>query len=588
MKIKLKKTIANRLYFNFGLITFLVLMAFTVMFFSLNKSAREAKSNLEILFPSAEKVEMLNNIIIESKLLIKNWAYVDKQANTADKIRLKTLLDTIYPQVMRETEILSFNWTDEDEIAQFKELKIHLRDTLFRYYNQVMNSLSTFESYNDPLVVSEVSSLLDDSGEINGAIEKAQSYATKLHNIIAEQQSSSNQRMLKSFVRLKIVITIVGLTLVILAAALALLTVINIKEPLSNFKESLLKKSNGSFIAEEYDIREDEFGEMREAMETMSENIRESIREIQMGAEILGQSSQSINNSAREIADGANHQASSAEEVSASMEEMASSITQNLENAREAEKIANVVASDVQNINKAVSDTAEAMKNIAEKITVINDIAERIDLLAINAAIEAARAGEQGKGFAVVASEVRNLAESSQNAANEIDEVSKASVDTAENSNKLLEGIIPHINQTLTRVQEISSSSDEQQSGINQVNRAIQELGDIIQQNTAAAEELSSSSDELLHQSQNQIKNITFFKIEESINAEINSEEIEDQIKTLQELLEKAQAHSTQNKLIAGNHNTNNDGIEISLTEDDSENESHKKRNKKDDEYETF
>jgi methyl-accepting chemotaxis protein len=191
---------------------------------------------------------------------------------------------------------------------------------------------------------------------------------------------------------------------------------------------------------------------------------------------------------------------------------MVSNINQNTDNAKQTEKIALQASGDINEGNKSVSITVDAMKKIAEKITVVGEIAEKTDLLAINAAIEAARAGEQGKGFAVVAAEVRKLAENSQAAAKEIDQLSKSSVKIADESGKLLQKIVPDIQKTAVLVQEIAAASLEQNSGATQVNNAIMQLNAVTQKNAASAEEMSSSSEELASQAEQLRETISFYK----------------------------------------------------------------------------
>ena len=194
------------------------------------------------------------------------------------------------------------------------------------------------------------------------------------------------------------------------------------------------------------------------------------------------------------------------------MEQMAANIQQNSENAQQTEKMAVKSAEDGNAGGKAVAETVSAMKEIAGKISIIEEIARQTNLLALNAAIEAARAGEHGKGFAVVASEVRKLAERSQGAAGEINELAKSSVNVAEKAGEMLAKIVPDIRKTADLVQEINAASNEQTSGANQINKAIQQLDQVIQQNASASEEMASTSEELLSQAEQLMSTIAFFK----------------------------------------------------------------------------
>ena len=198
------------------------------------------------------------------------------------------------------------------------------------------------------------------------------------------------------------------------------------------------------------------------------------------------------------------------------MEQMASNIKQNADNAQQTEKIALKAADDAKEGGHAVGETVSAMKEIASKISIIEEIARQTNLLALNAAIEAARAGEHGKGFAVVASEVRKLAERSQTAAGEINNLSASSVEVAERAGEMLEKIVPDIQKTAELVQEINAASNEQRAGANQINQAIQQLDQVIQQNAAASEEMASTSEELLSQAEQLQSTIGFFKIDGS------------------------------------------------------------------------
>jgi methyl-accepting chemotaxis protein len=197
------------------------------------------------------------------------------------------------------------------------------------------------------------------------------------------------------------------------------------------------------------------------------------------------------------------------------MEEMASSIQQNADNAKQTNTIASKASQDAQANSAAVLQTVAAMKEIATKISIIEEIARKTDLLALNAAVEAARAGEHGKGFAVVASEVRKLAERSQNAAGEISKLTASGVLMAEGAGNLLTKLVPDIRKTADLVQEINAACSEQSTGATQVNKAMQQLDQVIQQNASASEELAATAEELSSQAEQLQDAISFFKLDE-------------------------------------------------------------------------
>lgn len=241
----------------------------------------------------------------------------------------------------------------------------------------------------------------------------------------------------------------------------------------------------------------DEMEELGLALNSMSGRLREVVSSVQSTAESVAMGSSELANTSQTLSEGATNQAAAVEEVSASMEEMTSNIDQNSENARRTEDIARQAANDAQEGGKSVTKTVEAIRQIADKIAIIEEIARQTNLLALNAAIEAARAGEHGKGFAVVAAEVRKLAERSGVAASEISELSAHSVAIAEQAGGMLEKMVPDITQTAELVQEISTASDEQHSGSTQIKAAILELDSVVQQTSAESEHVASSSEEL-------------------------------------------------------------------------------------------
>ncbi|HUW42111.1 MAG TPA: methyl-accepting chemotaxis protein [Rectinemataceae bacterium] len=265
--------------------------------------------------------------------------------------------------------------------------------------------------------------------------------------------------------------------------------------------------------------RVDEIGALAKALSEMTSRLREIIASLQVSGANVNSGSQQISSTAQQLSQGAAEQAAAAEEVSSSVEEMGSTIKQNADNSNAAEGIARKSAADAQKGGGAVGDTVTAMRDIAGKIGIIEEIARQTNLLALNAAIEAARAGEAGKGFAVVASEVRKLAERSQTAAGEISELSARSVAVAEDAGRLIAAIVPDIQKTADVVQEISSASKEQSAGVEQIGKAVMQLDSVIQQNASASEEMASMAEELSGQSEQMAQALTYFKLPESMQA---------------------------------------------------------------------
>ncbi len=299
--------------------------------------------------------------------------------------------------------------------------------------------------------------------------------------------------------------------------------------------------------------------ELMQALSEMVTSIADVIKEVQYAAENVASGSMEMTTTTEVLSQGASEQASSTEQISSSIEEMVANINQNADNAHQTERIAIKAAQDIAEGSKAVNLTVQSMRNIGNKISIISEIASRTDLLAINAAIEAARAGEHGKGFAVVAAEVRKLAERSQIAANEIQEVSQSSVDIAERSGKLLGEIVPDIQKTARLVQEISAASMEQNSGSNQINNAIMQLTQVTNQNAAASEEMATSAEELAAQSESLKDAISFFKLTNEIKIKNTSKLAQIQNKNLKKQITKP---------IIPNINTNtkqNHGINLNM-----------------------
>ncbi|HAQ86803.1 MAG TPA: methyl-accepting chemotaxis protein [Pseudomonas sp.] len=404
-------------------------------------------------------------------------------------------------------EMTRSSFVTPEGIAQFESLS----EPMATYVQTVEQALKLREASSEVRPADELTVMLPKLRETGN---KADDLLTALVERKVTNAKQANEQITGIYLGSRT--QMIGLVIIaaVLGFGIGILVTRSITRPLNRAVSVADSLAAGDLGIEVEVDSKDETGQLLSAMKNMTERLRSVMGDVRSAADSLSSASEEVSATSQSLSQAASEQAAGVEETTASVEQMSASIAQNTESAKITDSIAGKAANDAVAGGRAVRDMVVAMKQIADKIGIIDDIAYQTNLLALNAAIEAARAGDHGKGFAVVAAEVRKLAERSQVAAQEIGGVAGSSVELAEQAGRLLDDIVPNIQKTSDLVQEITAASQEQSTGAGQINIAMGQMNQITQQNASASEELAATSEEMNAQASQLLELISFFRLD--------------------------------------------------------------------------
>lgn len=531
--------VGTRMSLGFGLILLLMLTTMVVTFWSLNK----VEYNTDYLSEESLPFTLLADRMVVNALQVQQFA---TDASATKEVAVLEEAQRHYQEFNAGLNKFRAMFREENDTTALRELDLlsaamdEMYDTAERMTNAYID-----EGQEAGNIVME---------EFDVDAQKLTGMVAALRDLQVSEINDQVSNIMQASSQVKTLQLIIGVVALIIGVLVTIFITRSIVRPLNVAVNTARALAVGDLTVKIDQVSKDETGQLLKAMQDMLASsqevavmagkiadgnlevqvnersdkdvliqslgnmvgkLKDVINNVKLSIENVASGAQAMSASSEEMSQGASEQAAAAEEASSSVEQMTANIRQNADNAMQTEKIAVQASGDAREGGDAVNETVNAMKEIADKIMIIEEIARQTNLLALNAAIEAARAGEHGKGFAVVAAEVRKLAERSQKAAGEINELSTNSVEVAEKAGSVLDSLVPNIQKTAELVQEISAASREQDAGADQIAKSIQQLDAVIQQNASASEEMASTSEELSGQSDQLAEMISFFSVDD-------------------------------------------------------------------------